>query len=257
MSARLFKGTAENTFASFVIPAAATLPVPAWPVTTVSSPPAPSSLASDSIAEPEADATDAEYEAAEQLRAAAEESLRIVEAARAEAAKLIAQAQAQTADLERDARERGLADARSAFEAELSHAVADLREQLTATIAEIAGLRGVIAAQAEHDLVRLALEIARKIIRREVSADPDIVITLARIALERLPSRVGAKVRISPEEFEYVTANSQALSADNAIDLVADFAIKRGGCIVESEAGSIDARIEEQLHLVERGLLHE
>lgn len=240
MSARLFKGAGETEFAPFIIPSAVA------PVAAPKAAPAP----------PPEDFPEEETDTGESaIREAAEEALRVVEAAQADAAGIIATAQARAAEIEREARERGLAEARATHEAELRQAVHDLREQLTTTIEEIAGLRTTIAAQAERDLVRLALEIARRVIRREVSADPEIVIALARIALERLPSRVSAKVRISPEEFEYVTTSSQQLGPDSTIELIADFAIKRGGCVVQGESGTIDARIEEQLAVIERGLL--
>ncbi|MFN7945219.1 MAG: FliH/SctL family protein [Blastocatellia bacterium] len=243
MSARLFKGAGEHDFAPFIVPATITQEAAPEP------PPVAHATPDDFYDEPPG------HESESTLRQAAEEALQIVEAAQADAARIVAQAQARALEIEREARERGLAESRATHQAEVSQAVSELRDRLTTTIEEIAGLRAVVAAQAEHDLVRLALEIARKVIRREVSADPDIVIALARIALERLPSRVAAKVRISPEEFEYVTASSQQLGPDSTIELLADFAIKRGGCVVQGESGTIDARIEEQLAVIERGLL--
>lgn len=254
MSAKLFKSDARAAFTAFVIPSAPVLPVPeeTAPLPEPVSEPSAAKIAAE-VAQANAEAAQA---AAETLRQAADEAARIVAEAHAEAARIIAATQAQAAELEREARERGLAEARAGFDHEVRQSVADLRERLSSTIDEVAGLRTAITAHAERDLVKLALEIARKIIRREVAADQDIVVTLARIALERLPSRVAAKVRISPEDFEYVTANSQSLGPDRAVELIADFAIKRGGCVVQSEGGSIDARIEEQLAIVEKGLLH-
>lgn len=243
MSAKLFKDAGARDFAPFIIPA--TITQEAVPELLPVAPAAPGDF----------DAAPSGHESEAALREAAEEALQIVEAAHADAARIVAQAQARALDIEREARERGLAEARATQQAEVSQAVSEWRDSLTTTIEEIAGLRAVVAAQAEHDLVRLALEIARKVIRREVATDPDIVIALARIALERLPSRVAAKVRISPEEFEYVTANSRQLGPDSTLELSADFAIKRGGCVVQGESGTIDARIEEQLAVIERGLL--
>jgi flagellar assembly protein FliH len=250
MSTKVFKGAGDHEFSLFVIPA-----VCSAPAIEKNAAPEQHALSQEGAAESDAEITYAELEAAEHLRTAAAESLSIIEAARSDAAGIIAAAQAQAAEIEREARERGLAEARATHEAELGEAVADLRGRLVSTITEIAGLRQAIAGQAEHDLVRLALEIARKIIRREITADPDIVITLARIALERLPSRASARVRISPEEFDYVTANAAQLGPESSIELIADFAIRRGGCVVQSDSGTIDARIEEQLAVIERGLL--
>jgi flagellar assembly protein FliH len=173
--------------------------------------------------------------------------------AQAQADELLTQAQARLAQIEAEAYEKGLTAARAKVAEEVNVAVADLREKLTHTLSELEPLYAQIAARAERDLVKLALEIARKVVHREATSDPDIVLTLARVALERLHPRALAKVLLHPDDFAYVNARRHELSHGSTLELVADASITRGGCLVQSEHGDMDARLEQQFASIERG----
>ena len=177
----------------------------------------------------------------------------LIATAEAKANALLTEAQARVSQIESDAYETGFAAARAKVAEEVNTAAEDLREKLTHTLSELEPLYALIAARAERDLVKLSLEIARKVVHREVTADSDIVLTLARVALERLHPRAVAKVLLHPEDFEYVTARRHELSNTSALEFVSDASIGRGGCVIQSEHGDIDARIEQQFASIERG----
>ena len=134
-------------------------------------------------------------------------------------------------------------------------AVADLRGQLTASLNELASLKVDMAARAEKDLVRLALAIAHKVVQREVRVDHEIALTLTRVALARVHSRAGAVVRLHPDDYTYVSAHRAKLNSEAAIEIVEDRNVGPGGCIVQSEMGEIDARIEQQFAEIEQDFL--
>ena len=186
---------------------------------------------------------------------ASETAHEIIKAAQAEAERVLAAARNSAAQIEREARERGIAEGRAVATAEAVEAARPLREQLARTIDEISGLREEIVARTERDLVRLALEIAKRVVHREVTVDPEIVLTLARVALTRLHHRSVATVRLHPEDFGYVTTRREQLEASGAIEIVEDRSIPQGGCLVQTEMGDIDARIEQQFAEIERGFL--
>lgn len=182
-----------------------------------------------------------------------EQARALLTAAEAEAERLVTEAQARVATLEQEAYQTGLAAARANMNKEVEAAAGELREQLARTLTELESLYSLIASRAERDLVKLALEIARKVVHREVTTDSDIVLSLARVALERLHPRAVATVLLHPDDFEYVKARRQAVSSNNTIEITADKAVGRGGCIIQSEHGDIDARIEQQFASIERG----
>lgn len=191
--------------------------------------------------------------------AAQQEVAALLDEARVEADGIIAEAERRAAEIEQMARERGSVEGRNLATEEVAAKVAQevepLRDRLSSTISEINSLYSSVAARAERDLVRLAIEISKKIVQREVTVDAEIALTLARVALTRLHSRTLARVHLHPDDHAYVTARREALEANGAVELIEDRSVGRGGCLVSTEMGELDARIEQQFAEVERGLL--
>lgn len=169
--------------------------------------------------------------------------------------RLISEAQARAEQIEREARERGLSDARARADAELSRLAEPLRRQLSQTIEEVANLHASMAERAERDLVKLAIEIAKKIVHRQVTVDSEVALTLARVALARIHNRAQAKIYLHPDDFAYVTKHLDRLSQGTSVELAEDRSISRGSCLIETEMGDIDARIEQQFAELERSFL--
>ena len=57
------------------------------------------------------------------------------------------------------------------------------------TLEELGGLRKKMMQQTERQMVQLALALARRVVQREVSLDPELIAAMARVALERLGDR--------------------------------------------------------------------
>jgi flagellar assembly protein FliH len=179
--------------------------------------------------------------------------LRVAVPARARPMDGLAGLQNQAASVERDAFAKGFAQGeRAGFEAGAQRADAMLR-RLSQTLDELAGLRSTIIRQTERQMIQLALAIARRIVRREVTLDAELMIALARVALDRLEARTPATVRLNPEDAALAAQSGEAFGAH--VKIVADSTMARGGCAIESEFGAIDASVEAQLHEVSRALL--
>lgn len=172
-----------------------------------------------------------------------------------DAENIIAAALQKASEIEQEAH----ANARKLVETEVANEITKKidpwRERLTRSLEDLNGLRAQITATAERELVRLALEIARKVVHREVTIDPEIVMTLARIGLSRAHNRVTASVRLHPDDLEYVNSHRRRLNTTHAIDLVEDRSVTRGGCLIHTEMGDVDARIEQQFEEIERAFL--
>lgn len=179
----------------------------------------------------------------------------ILQEAREEAARIVAEAEANVSMIEAAARERGLMEAQATIEAEMTAQMDELRAQMTATINQIAGLQNEIAARAEVDLVEFALEIAKKIVNREVTIDREIAVALVRVSLKKLHDRSMAEVHLHPDDYQYVQMHREKLEFKGALDLISDAAISPGGCLIHTETGDIDARIESQFDEISHGLL--
>jgi flagellar assembly protein FliH len=169
----------------------------------------------------------------------------------------IAEHQQRLASLEREAFAKGFAQGeRAGAEAARERGEATLR-RLTQTIEELTTLRAQMIHQTERQMVQLALAIARRIVYREVSLDQDLLIAMARVALDRLGESAQVTVRLHPEEFEATAAARAASWTGTTVQVVADARVGRGGCRVESDFGMIDAGVDAQIQELARALLGE
>ena len=129
--------------------------------------------------------------------------------------------------------------------------------RLTETLEELTTLREQMIHETERQMVQLALAIARRVVHREVSLDQDLLIAMARVALDRLGESAQVTVRLSPEDFEATAAVRAAQWTGTHVTVVADARVGRGGCRVESEFGAMDAGVDGQIHEIARALLGE
>jgi flagellar assembly protein FliH len=178
-----------------------------------------------------------------------------IEKARSEAERIVADARARAAEIESQAVENGRRLMQAEITSEAARIAEPWQEEVRNTLNELANLGAAITSQAERDLVRLAIEIAKKIVHREVTVDHEIVLTLARIGLARLQSRIAAKIHLNPNDVAYVNSHRDRLDPGHVIEIVEDRSIGRGGCLVHTEMGDVDARIEQQFAEIERSFL--
>jgi flagellar assembly protein FliH len=161
------------------------------------------------------------------------------------------------AALERDAFAKGFAQGeRAGAEAANQRGEAMLR-RLTGTLDELTSVRAQMIHQTEVQMVQLALAIARRIVLHEVTIDRDLLIAMARVALDRLGESAQVTVRLHPEEFEATSAARAAEWTGTGVTVVADARVGRGGCRVESEFGMMDVGVDAQIHEIARALLGE
>jgi flagellar assembly protein FliH len=130
-----------------------------------------------------------------------------------------------------------------------------LMRAYAAAILELGQHRRAIYTQVEREVVQLALAVAKKIVHREIRADQEIIQTLVKVALSHVADKTGIRVRLNPADYSYLQEQRSEISAGGAgaeVVLLADKSIQRGGCLVETDCGNIDARIEEEFREVER-----
>lgn len=134
----------------------------------------------------------------------------------------------------------------------LQRLVHDLAAQLTRDKERLLG-------ELQPHLVRLAVAIARRIVGAEIRQDRQVVQRTVRAALDELSHATGLQVRVHPDEERIIR---QTLSTDETfignfseIKVIADPSVERGGCMVESDRGIIDATIPTQFVQLQKSLL--
>jgi len=104
---------------------------------------------------------------------------------------------------------------------------------------------------AERSAVELALALARKMVGAAFEVQPELVLEAVTGALRRTTVRDHLVLEVNPDDFELVRDAADGVAARiggiRRMDVVAERRIARGGCVVRTEEGEIDAQIEEQL----------
>jgi len=170
---------------------------------------------------------------------------------------VVRQAKMDAAEIEKQAYERGFIEGEKAGKEVGEKTLEALLKQYAKRLEELNALRKEIFATSEREVLRLALEIARKVIRREASVDEELILTLVKVALNRLAEQAVMTVRVNPRDYQSIQRHQAAYpsssSLNEGVKLIEDPSISRGGCLIETESGVIDARIEEQLREIEKG----
>jgi len=124
---------------------------------------------------------------------------------------------------------------------------------------EVDAARDRYVTESEPELIRLAVRIAQKIIGEELRTNPEAIVSIARQCLQGLGRERSLTIRVSQGEADLVRRRigilREAAGFHRSIEVVADAAVNPGGCIVESEYGVIDARLETQIRCMEEILL--
>ena len=103
---------------------------------------------------------------------------------------------------------------------------------------------------AESEVVELALAVAERIVERELRTDPSAVRAVVRAALEEIAALPIAQVRVHPDDLALLdTARATVIppGLDPQIPVVADPHVERGGCIVDTTSGLVDAQPKTRL----------
>lgn len=181
---------------------------------------------------------------------------------RQEAAQILARAKQQAEQIRGQAQQQGRQQAVQQAEAEMTNKVrqqlAGVLPALEQAVAELEQARHEWRQQWEQKAVHVAAQIAAHVIRRELRQTPEITLTLVREALELASGSERVQLRLNPADRqalgEAVDELAARLSKLGPADIVADPAVSLGGCIVSTDFGDIDQRIEAQLKRIEQEL---
>lgn len=162
---------------------------------------------------------------------------------------------------------KGLAEGRAKGEAEgRAKAVADTKPRLAEIearwmtgAAEFEAARDHMLTEARRDLLRLAVRIAERVIKRRIETDPNIAASQLEAVLSHImrPSKLTIAVCPDDEQTlrEAMPAMMKKFSAAEHMDLVLDPSLPRGSCVARTIGGEIDASIWTQLDRVADTLL--
>ena len=175
---------------------------------------------------------------------ASQEAKRILEEARRAAASIIEEAHQQKekilAEYRQVGREEGIA-------------------QMSSEIARAKIQAGEMLKRAEPEMVGLALKIAEKIIGRDLERDPQTIADICASAVDSVRSAKQLTLRINPKDGAVLRAKTPKLMelVGRSVDIAIrdDSDVEPGGCIIQTEFGTVDAQLKTQLEMLRNVLL--
>jgi flagellar assembly protein FliH len=189
----------------------------------------------------------------ELLQKARDEARDIITNAREEAQviKMQADEEAHVArqKAHKEAYEEGLRQAQQEIEGDRQAAI----QQSQALLEEARQLKLKVFRSYEADMVRLVMAMVKKVIAGELKTNPDIIINILQEAIDFLDRPDNITVYVNPQELENIleVMNKGYLtdigSNNINMDIKADGRISPGGCLLESDAGSVDAQLETRI----------
>lgn len=200
--------------------------------------------------------------------AIAAEARKLVDNAEARAKALLQDAFERASQMLADAGRRGdalvasvTAEARAAGHAEATAAVDREMADMMATMRNLVDMARVerhkLMESAEPELVRLAVGIAERVLHQQIALDRGVVVEMAKVAIARLVEKESVTVRVNPGDLERMREHRDELLDSGEIKnfrVVEDQRVDRGGVVVETDGGTIDARISTQLNEAKRVL---
>lgn len=194
------------------------------------------------------------------MEKAAQEARNILDDAREDAEVLRNQALKEAEEIKKLAQtegyERGLRDAQKEIEADRQMAL----EQCRQILEEARRTKLNILESSTTDMARLAIAVAKRVINFEVNTNPQIIINVIREAINLLDQPGNIHVYVNPQEIEpaLIGLAEEELSEIDKQDLsnalMPDARVGVGGCVIESDAGIVDAQLDTRIAKVEQAL---
>jgi flagellar assembly protein FliH len=151
------------------------------------------------------------------------------------------------------ARREGVAEGYQQAREEASAELNEIHNRVAQALSDLAGAKRKLRNEAEGELISLSLAIARRILHREVSIDPEALHGLIHTALQKLQNREISRVRVYPAGADAVRSALERIGAAPAIQVFPDPGLKSGGIVFETSFGELDASVDSQLQEIQRG----
>ncbi|MGW8186586.1 MAG: FliH/SctL family protein [Desulfobacterales bacterium] len=112
-----------------------------------------------------------------------------------------------------------------------------------------------IQSDTEKEIVELVLAVAGRIVGREVQTNREAIVTVVREALQKVENLDAVVIKMNPADIDFLNRLRLPLAGlsrnSDGLRIEADDSVGIGGCLVETDGGDIDARIESRLRIVE------
>jgi flagellar assembly protein FliH len=151
-------------------------------------------------------------------------------------------------------RERGRSEAQETEREALINARSQEERRIAGVVAGCTEARERYLHAVESEVVKLALGVAARILRREAQMDPLLLTGAVRVALGQLSATTEVRLRVPASDLE-LWREAIAYVPNLAVkpEVLAGEGFRLGDCVIESNLGTVDLGIRSQLGEIERG----
>ena len=161
-------------------------------------------------------------------------------AASAEAVSPAADLEAELARLRQAARDEGYAEGLAAGRQEGEQACGRMKQLAESFNTTLDNLDFRLADM----LLQLALDVARQVVAGELAARPERVLDVVNLALKEMAeSSREARLLLHPDDAMLVRPHLDQVLDKTRLRIVEDFRMVRGGCLIETPQGELDATL--------------
>ena len=113
--------------------------------------------------------------------------------------------------------------------------------------------------EAEKEIMSLCYLIAKKIVKHEIEKDETIILNVLQESLDYVVNETEVTIKLNPNDYNVVKEHKEDITSSlteiKNLKFEPDDRITRGGCLIETNSGEVDARLETKLEELERVLL--
>ncbi len=168
-----------------------------------------------------------------------------------QAETLLVKARAEADQIEANAYQAGFAQGEEAGRALNEQKIEAITRNLESVLQALGAQRSTLIQENQEELVRIAFMLATKVLHREIYENPGSILDLVKNSLDRLKHSSSLTIYVSPHDFRFLEDHIENLTnyAGDTMKLSVepDNDIARGGCLVKSDTGEVDATIDTML----------
>ncbi len=187
------------------------------------------------------------------------EAAKLKAEAKAEADNIIAEAQAERDKIINESKKQGYDTGYEAGYQDGQKEAERLVERMHNILDAVMKRREEILSETEYQIVELVVLMARKVVKIISENQKTVIMNNVLQALKKVKGRGDVTIRVNLEDVKLTTEHTQdfidRVEAVKSITVVEDTTVEKGGCIVETDFGAIDARISSQLTELEQKIL--
>ncbi len=140
--------------------------------------------------------------------------------------------------------DKGFADGVAQATAKFEEQAAAMRSEMCAAVKQLVSLEEERLHEAARLLGDLALQAATQMLRQKIEDGDPVATRAIEEAIGVLPPGVSMRARVHPDDVDGANKDLDGEVSSGKLTLVGDASVTRGGCVIESDAGTVDATVE-------------